>query len=103
MPYERISQPLASRRVFLSRMAASLGWATAIIGVSLAVGMGGYHALGHMGWVDAFANASMILSGMGPLAAMQTSGGKIFAGLYALYSGLLLIGVAGLVLAPALH
>jgi hypothetical protein len=56
-----------------------------------------------MGLVDAFANAAMILSGMGPLTPLQTDGGKIFAGLYAIASGLLIFGVAGLVLAPVFH
>jgi hypothetical protein len=56
-----------------------------------------------MPWIDAFANAAMILSGMGPLAPLRTWGGKLFAGLYGLYSGLLLIAVAGLILAPIIH
>ena len=56
-----------------------------------------------MGIIDAFANAAMILSGMGPLTPLLTDGGKIFAGVYALFSGLLIFGVAGLILAPVLH
>jgi hypothetical protein len=56
-----------------------------------------------MGWVDAFANAAMILSGMGPLSPPQTTGGKLFAGLYALYSGLALIVATGIILAPVVH
>jgi hypothetical protein len=84
-------------------MARSLLLGLGLIGVSLALGMAGYHHFEHMAWIDAFANAAMILSGMGPLADMQTFGGKLFAGGYALFSGLFLIIVAGLVLAPALH
>jgi hypothetical protein len=56
-----------------------------------------------MEWIDAFADASMILSGMGPLSPLKTPGGKLFAGCYALYSGLLLIAVTGIVLAPVVH
>lgn len=70
---------------------------------SLAAGMLGYREFENMSWIDAFANASMILSGMGPLASPQTLGGKLFAGLYALYSGLMLILVAGVVFAPVVH
>jgi hypothetical protein len=103
MSYETLKQPLAPRSVFLARMARSLLLGLGLIGVSLALGMAGYHHFEHMAWIDAFANAAMILSGMGPLADMQTFGGKLFAGGYALFSGLFLIIVAGLVLAPALH
>jgi hypothetical protein len=65
--------------------------------------MAGYRYLERMEWIDAFANASMILSGMGPLTPLQTWGGKLFAGLYAMYSGLALILAAGLILAPVVH
>ena len=65
--------------------------------------MVGYAFLEGMGWIDAFANASMILSGMGPLTPLQTTGGKVFAGFYALFSGLVLIVATGLLLAPVLH
>jgi hypothetical protein len=65
--------------------------------------MAGYAAFEGMSAVDAFVNASMILSGMGPLDAPKTVGGKLFAGSYALYSGLVLVLAAGLVLAPLVH
>lgn len=103
MAYERLKTPLAPTRVFLARMAVSLLLAATLIGVSLAAGMAGYHRFERMSWLDAFANASMILSGMGPLAAMQTDAGKLFAGCYAIYSGLVLVATASLVLAPVLH
>jgi hypothetical protein len=74
-----------------------------IIAVSLLVGMAGYHLLEHLGWVDAFLNASMLLGGMGPVDAPKSSGGKLFAGLYALYCGLAVLAVAGIVLAPVVH
>jgi hypothetical protein len=84
-------------------MARSGLFAAVIIVVSLLVGMAGYHWFEHTPWIDAFADAAMILSGMGPLRPLETDGGKIFAGMYALYSGLALIGVAGVIFAPAVH
>lgn len=101
--YERKGEPLASRRVFLLRLAGNGVAAGVIIGVSVIVGVAGYHYTEHMSWLDAFANAAMIASGMGPLAPLQTVAGKWFAGLYALYSGLVLVGASGLILAPILH
>ena len=65
--------------------------------------MAGYASFEGMGWIDAFANASMILSGMGPLSPLQTAGGKVFAGAYALFSGLVLVVATSVVLAPVLH
>ena len=70
---------------------------------ALGIGMAGYHFIENMGWVDAFVNAAMILSGMGPVATLQTDAGKIFAGCYALFSGLMFITVTGIVLAPVAH
>lgn len=73
------------------------------IGVSLIAGMVGYHLLEHMAWIDAFVSAAMILSGMGPLGELHTTGGKLFAGTYAMFSGLVLIIAAGVILAPLMH
>jgi hypothetical protein len=101
--YEHLKQPLAPMPVFIRRLAANFVLVLVLIAVSLAVGMAGYHDLEGMSWIDAFANASMILSGMGPLGELHTTGAKLFAGLYALYSGLFLIIAAGIVLAPLLH
>ena len=74
-----------------------------MVAVALAIGMAGYHFFEDMNWVDAFVNAAMILSGMGPVATLQTNAGKIFAGCYALFSGLMFITVTGIVLAPVAH
>jgi len=101
--FEHRSSPLLPRPQFVHRLARSGLFAAVIIVVSLLIGMAGYHWFEHMPWIDAFANAAMILSGMGPLRPLETDGGKIFAGMYALYSGLALIGVAGVIFAPALH
>lgn len=70
---------------------------------ALAIGMAGYMGLEGMGFTDAFVNAAMIVSGMGPLTPLTTAGGKIFAGVYGILCSLLLFGVAGLILAPILH
>jgi len=88
---------------FAGRLASSVAVAALLIAVSLVAGMIGYHHYEAMEWIDAFANASMILSGMGPLTPLKTPGGKLFAGFYALYSGLALIFATGLILAPIGH
>ena len=69
----------------------------------LFIGMAGYHGFEHLPWVDAFLNASMILSGMGPVNPMTTIGGKIFAGCYALFSGLALVAIVATIAAPIFH
>jgi hypothetical protein len=75
----------------------------AVVGATVVVGMAGYHYTEHMSWLDAFANASMIASGMGPLAPLESVGGKLFAGFYALFCGIILIAAAGLILTPVFH
>jgi hypothetical protein len=101
--YETRHQPLLPRREFLGRLARNFAVASLLIGLSLGVGMVGYHYYEGLAWIDAFANAAMILSGMGPLSPLQTWGGKLFAGLYALYSGLVLIAATSIILAPLVH
>ncbi len=78
-------------------------WAFAILLVAVGLGTVGYHTLGQLHWIDAFLNASMILSGMGPVDRLSTATAKLFAALYALFSGLLFVGVVGVVLAPWIH
>ena len=101
--FEHRTKPLLSRKVFYRRLVdhAVLGFAV-IVG-ALAIGMIGYHAFEKMPWIDAFVNAAMILSGMGPVATLQTDGGKIFAGCYALFSGITLIAILGIIFAPVVH
>src|SRR5512140_819066 len=101
--FEHRSDPLAPRAVFLWRFATStaLGLMAAI--VSLFAGMLGYHALEHLSWIDSFLNASMLLGGMGPLDHERNSAGKLFEGLYAIYCGLAVISVAGIIFAPVVH
>jgi hypothetical protein len=92
--------PLPEFRARLAKMAA-LGFA--LIAASLAVGMLGYHYIAEQSWTDSYLNAAMILSGMGPIGDLKSAGAKIFAGTYALYSGLALILIAGIILSPVVH
>lgn len=101
--YEHHHEPLLPRARFLRRVALHALAAVALIGFSIAVGMAGYATFENLGWVDAFLNASMLLGGMGPVESPQTTGGKIFAGLYALYSGLVFLVAASIVFAPVIH
>ena len=84
-------------------MLAHLGIALALLVVSLAIGMIGYVSLEKLSWIDAFLNSAMLLGGMGPVNPPQTTSGKLFAGLYALYAGLVFIVTAALVFTPILH
>lgn len=102
--YEHKHEPLLPWRVFLlRRVAKSLALGLGVIAASLLAGMLGYRIAEGMGWLDAFLNSAMLLGGMGPVDALRTSGGKVFAGIYALYSGLIVIFVAGLLFAPFAH
>jgi hypothetical protein len=74
-----------------------------VIGIALGIGVVGYHGLGGLSWIDSLLNASMILGGMGPVDPLKSDTAKIFASLYALFSGLAFIGVSGLMLAPFAH
>ena len=96
-------KPLAPNAVFYRRLVEGAIIGAVIIAVSLAAGMIGYHRLEGLSWLDSFENASMILSGMGPLHQPATAGGKLFAGLYALYSGLAVILIAGIIFGPLVH
>jgi len=101
--YEHKNEPLLSSSRFYRRMAKSISQAVSVIGGSLLLGVAGYHWLENLPWIDALINASMILGGMGPVDALKTTGGKLFASFYALYSGLVLIGLMGLLLTPVFH
>jgi hypothetical protein len=101
--FEHRRQRLVPRNVFYARLARSAAVALLIVAASLAVGMAGYHFLEKLSWLDSFTNASMILSGMGPLAPLQTNAGKLFAGCYALFSGLAFVTSIGVVFAPVYH
>ncbi|MEJ0060894.1 MAG: hypothetical protein WDM79_15490 [Terricaulis sp.] len=74
-----------------------------LIGVALAIGMAGYHELAGLSWIDAFVNAAMLLGGMGPVSPLDNDAAKLFAGIYALVCGLLIVITSGVILAPILH
>ena len=101
--YEKREEELISKAEFLRRLGHSFLVVGILIGVSLGVGMLGYRSFEGLAWVDSFLNASMILGGMGPVDPMKTEAGKIFAGAYALYSGLAFLVLAGLLFAPVAH
>jgi hypothetical protein len=101
--YESRTAKLLSRRQFIWRLINHLGLATAFVVFSLILGMIGYASLAHMRWVDAFLNTAMLLGGMGPVGDLPNDASKIFAGIYALYAGLVFIASAGLILLPVAH
>jgi len=101
--YESRSHPPLSRRRFIGRVLRHAAAATALVVVSIAIGMAGYEYFEGLPWRDAFLNTAMIAGGMGPVDAPRTDGGKIFAGVYALYSGLVFIATAALLLTPVVH
>jgi hypothetical protein len=101
--YEKKHEQLATRRVFRRRMAGHGAVAAALMVLSLALGMAGYCWLGGLAPVDAFLNAAMLMGGMGPVDALHTDTAKIFAGLYALYCGLVLLVTTGILAAPVVH
>jgi hypothetical protein len=103
MDFEHRKEPLLSRRAFLLRMARFAAVALALILGALVIGVLGYHYLERMPWIDALLNASMILGGMGPVDALHTPAGKVFASCYALLSGLLILAAAGVLFAPVFH
>ena len=101
--YERYSEPLANRVRFTQRLLSHGMAALIAIGISLVLGTTGYHWVARQSWIDSFLNACMLLGGMGPVGDITCWQGKLFAGLYALYCGLVFILVSGILLAPFLH
>ena len=94
---------LASRDVFYTRFRRGASYALALVGATLAIGMLGYRALEHMSWLDAFHQSALLLSGMGPVVDINSTAGKIFDGLYALFCGVILLASTGLMFAPVIH
>ncbi len=101
--FERRHHPLLPIRSFIQRLFYHLLIGLAIIAVSLGIGMAGYRHFEHMSWPDAYENATMILSGMGPVDPIYTTHGKIFAGTYALFSGIIFLVVIAIILIPLFH
>ena len=100
---ERKNQPLAPLSVFIRRLARNFLLSTAIVSVSLGIGTAGYCVFGGLEPVDGFLNASMILTGMGPVDKMESTPGKLFAAFYALYSGLAFLSMVAVLIAPIYH
>lgn len=100
---EHHRQPLLSRGAFLARQLRFLGVAFIFVGISLAIGVAGYMHFARFTLVDAFLNASMILGGMGPVGELPNDASKVFASIYALFSGIALLGTVALILTPLIH
>lgn len=101
--FERKFEKLATMPIFVRRMGVSMLSAGLLIVLALSIGVVGYHQIGGLDWVDAVLEASMILGGMGPVSPLLTTGVKLFASGYALFSGLVFIAIMGIVLAPLTH
>ena len=101
--FEHHREPLLPRHLFVQRLLRSTTLAIGIIGVSLMIGIFGYHYIAGLEWISAFENASMILSGMGPVDEIRGNSAKIFAGCYALFSGVVFLTTVAVLLAPMVH
>jgi hypothetical protein len=101
--FESRREPILPTPVFIRRLLACLGLALVIIAVALSIGVAGYHFIAGLPWIDALMNASMILTGMGPVDVLRSNAAKVFASLYALFSGVVFISLMGLLLSPIAH
>lgn len=101
--YEKYYEPLLPVPKFLARLARNFVFGLLCIAITLIIGMWGYHRLEHMPWIDAFVNAAMILSSMGPMAPLSSYYGKLFAGCYAIFCGIIFILTIGIIFSPVVH
>src|SRR6185369_2328167 len=101
--YERRTDELAPQSIFVKRIIGAVGLALGVIFVSLCVGLAGYHFIAGFNWVDSLLEASMILGGMGLVNQLSNDTAKIFASIYALFSGLVVLALMGIMLAPVVH
>lgn len=92
-----------SNKQFLKHLLRNLVFGIVLSTISLGIGMLGYHHFEEMGWIDAYVNAAMILSGMGPVTELHTDAGKIFAGSYALFSGIIFLVIIAVIFVPVFH
>jgi hypothetical protein len=101
--YERIGDKLLPWPRFARRVALSFAVTLGIVFTALSAGILGYHTVAHLSWIDSLLNASMILTGMGPVDPMKDTASKLFASAYALFSGVVFLSAVGIVLSPILH
>ena len=102
-PYEHRSEPLLPQPLFVRRMFVHVSMAVSLLGLSLLLGVVGYHVTEKFDWIDSLLNAAMILGGMGPVDRLQTHSGKLFASFYSIYSGVVFLVTAGIMVAPVAH
>ena len=103
MDFERRSEPLLPRRQFILRVLWYASFSFVLLGISLGIGIVGYHYLDGLSWLDSFLNASMILAGMGPVDPIRTDAGKWFASFYAVFSGVVFLSTVAVFLSPIAH
>ncbi|HYW70939.1 MAG TPA: hypothetical protein VE961_07895 [Pyrinomonadaceae bacterium] len=101
--FERRRDRLAPISIYFQRILASLAIAIVLIFIALCVGLAGYHFIAGFNFVDSLLEASMILGGMGPVHDLQSDAAKLFASIYALFSGVIFIALMGIILAPVAH
>ena len=100
---ENRRQPLVSKRSFVRRLVFAALLSAILLAIWTVIGMIGYHSLAGLGWVDAFLNAAMIVGGMGPVAILDNEPAKVFAGFYAILSGVIFLSIFGLLIGPVFH
>jgi hypothetical protein len=103
MIYEHQSQPLLDRKAFLTRLLKHAIVSLGLLLISLIIGILGYRILEEFSWIDALLNAAMILGGMGPVNPLTTVPGKLFASFYAIFSGVIFLVGAGVIITPVAH
>lgn len=101
--FEHRREPLLARDAFARRVVRYALLSAFLVAAALSIGVVGYHVFEGLPWLDALLNASMILGGMGPVDDIASPAGKLFASFYALFSGLLFVGAASIVVAPFVH
>ena len=101
--YEHHSKPLLPKEKYYQRIFRNFLWGGVIVAFSLLIGILGYHFTENLGWIDSLLNASMILTGMGPVNPMISTAGKLFASFYAIFSGVVFLTAIAFVLAPVAH
>ncbi|MDZ4682786.1 MAG: hypothetical protein SH848_06700 [Saprospiraceae bacterium] len=103
MKLEHRSQKVVPLSHFFMRLGRYGLFAVLLIAISLGIGVLGYHFIGRISWLDSFHMSSMILTGMGPVAEMTTTGAKLFSSFYALYSGVAFLSITAVFFAPIIH